>query len=749
MSFNIEKINEYAKSAHEIEKELFDKQELFNGDIFSEFQTVTSRLERNAEEAQNENRKLKIGIVGAMKSGKSSFLNALLFGGKDYLPKAATPMTAALTKISYSDKPKAIVHFYEKKDWNDNIVTGSEKYDQDVERAYNEYLESTKSKKKSLENFKNKSHSDKSKATSTSVMKVDKTLSKDEFEIKQYKCTCEKNKAAHELTSLVRDEGVLLDKLGTEDVLEGDVMLQLNEYVGANGKYTAIVSYVELQVNIEELKDYVIVDTPGLSDPVVSRTVKTKEFLRDTDVVLLLSPVSQFMDASTTTLVTTYLKDVAEVIIIGSKLDSGVLNESRMDFKSAVKKSIASYDKTFHTQLDKIKAIAKDSSVIEKLSNESIFFVSSTCYSIAKKQANGIPLNGEELKIIDSFNNQFSGFNGKEHIAALSGIKKVKPALNAVVAKKEDLFNNENNKLLNNTISEHAKVLDKILAEIVSSRQKLEESSAGELRDKVQIIKDTIDSSRIKLNYIFEGAIIDCESKVQQLLPQLTKEQTNYTDLEVRKYVSERENVDESFWGLRKKYEIKTIIDHTAETSEVCMNVKLYAARCEEFVKSEYKNIFNKELFSQRIKELMLTAFEKSKRDFDEDDILMPLQNVLKKISIPTIRIPCDKYLDEVEATFSDGYAKNEDVHKLKKLQIRLIDKIEYELGTKLKNSLQEIGNTLKNLSFNFADTIQSDFCKESEKLESQIAEKEMYCQKYMEFAEIVKELKKKLVFKL
>src|SRR5574344_2964350 len=137
MSFNIEKINEYAKSAHEIEKELFDKQELFNGDIFSEFQTVTSRLERNAEEAQNENRKLKIGIVGAMKSGKSSFLNALLFGGKDYLPKAATPMTAALTKISYSDKPKAIVHFYKKKDW-DTIEKQAYMYDEALQKEYDE-----------------------------------------------------------------------------------------------------------------------------------------------------------------------------------------------------------------------------------------------------------------------------------------------------------------------------------------------------------------------------------------------------------------------------------------------------------------------------------------------------------------------------------------------------------------------------------------------------------------------------------
>ena len=44
-------------------------------------------------------RKLNIGVVGQVKAGKSSFLNTLLFSGKEVLPKAATPKTATLTKM--------------------------------------------------------------------------------------------------------------------------------------------------------------------------------------------------------------------------------------------------------------------------------------------------------------------------------------------------------------------------------------------------------------------------------------------------------------------------------------------------------------------------------------------------------------------------------------------------------------------------------------------------------------------------
>ncbi|MBP1542934.1 MAG: dynamin family protein [Oscillospiraceae bacterium] len=51
-----------------------------------------------------EDRKLNIGVIGQVKAGKSSFLNTLLFGGKKVLPSAATPKTATLTKIEYSEE---------------------------------------------------------------------------------------------------------------------------------------------------------------------------------------------------------------------------------------------------------------------------------------------------------------------------------------------------------------------------------------------------------------------------------------------------------------------------------------------------------------------------------------------------------------------------------------------------------------------------------------------------------------------
>ena len=91
---------------------------------FSNSNIDTSKIFRIKENFINkindfyrEDRKLNIGIIGQIKAGKSSFLNSLLFDGKDVLPKAVTPKTAVLTKIEYSENNELEIEFYTKDEW--------------------------------------------------------------------------------------------------------------------------------------------------------------------------------------------------------------------------------------------------------------------------------------------------------------------------------------------------------------------------------------------------------------------------------------------------------------------------------------------------------------------------------------------------------------------------------------------------------------------------------------------------------
>lgn len=729
MAIDYKQTSAYLEQARKIEEALAENRELFDPEKLDEFRQVTATLEQKIKIAQQQSRKLSIGIVGAVKSGKSSFLNACMFEGKELLPKAATPMTAALTKITYSETPKAVIHFYTREDW-ERVVADAGKYDAGLDSDYQEYCQQqTKQAQYQIQ------------GTYSAFQPI---MSKEEYELKLYKAKAsEVQKGAKELTQLVTDLNVL-DKLGSADTIEGDIMGKLNDYVGAGGTYTPIVSYVELQTNSPYVEDFEIVDTPGLNDPVISRGIVTKQFLRSCDVVLLLSPCSQFMDAQTITLMANSLPNagVREVIVIGSKLDSGILNESNQNFLAAYGKSVDSYRTQFQKTLAQVKGGVKFRDLVNKINqaSNSPIFVSSTCYAIAQKQKCGENLDESEELVLKNLK-KLGGFEDG-YLLPIGGIKKVKDALEAVKSHKAEIIEESNDAILNNAKLGHLRTLGRILQETVSSRAKLETVSAEELHRRIKNIRDIIDTSRERLINLFDGAVIRCDAKVDNLRPNLKLEKQYHQGMMTNTDThDETEVVHTGFLGLRKEIEHYTVTNHSVDTSCVIDNLQQYAAKCQVYVNGEFQHIFNKEQFSRNIIEVVLAAFQKGEREFDEYDIRIPLQNVLNKISIAHIELDSTRYIDEVETRFKDGYAKNEEIHQLASLQARLLNDIEIDIGKQLSDALTGISKTLNEQAVHFADDIEGKLCGELEKLQGQVDEREKYIASYNRFAEKVRGL--------
>lgn len=131
-------MDEFVKKVKEISAMLDTGRGLINEEKIIAFENAANNLESGIDKIMEEGRDLRLGIVGEVKAGKSSFLNALIFDGEDILPKAPTPMTAALTKIGYSETPSAKIHFYNKNDWN-AIVKNYEAYNARLNEMYNQY----------------------------------------------------------------------------------------------------------------------------------------------------------------------------------------------------------------------------------------------------------------------------------------------------------------------------------------------------------------------------------------------------------------------------------------------------------------------------------------------------------------------------------------------------------------------------------------------------------------------------------
>lgn len=186
---------------------------------------------------------LTIGVIGQMKCGKSTFLNAFVFED-DILPSAVTPMTAALSVITYGEKKKIVAEFYTPDEWEEQKIQAKRSFD----------------------------------------------------EVKGNGLEESKVKAAKELVEKsVKLGGNISSYLGKT---QEDTFENLIEYVGADGKYVSITKSVKIYYPKEYLKGVEVVDTPGFNDPIVSREERTKDFLNKADVVLMMLYAGRPFDAT-------------------------------------------------------------------------------------------------------------------------------------------------------------------------------------------------------------------------------------------------------------------------------------------------------------------------------------------------------------------------------------------------------------------------------------------------------------------
>lgn len=256
-----------------------------------------------------ENKILKIGIVGQVKAGKSSFLNSLIFEGENVLPKASTPMTAGLTVLKYGDKNLLEAEFYSKKEW-ELFENRAKEYD-DIIQDYK---------------AGNPAMTDEDIARS---INIDIELAT----AKELVLSCGKNILNKIQEKSVTEEEEFTDVDNLQNILK--------EYVGVNGKYTSIVKCLTIQLKDERLQGVQIVDTPGVNDPVLSREQRTREFLRSCHGVFFLSFSSRFFDSTDVNFLVERIgnEGVGTVVLIASKFDS-VLQDVGMKFKDDLSTAI-------------------------------------------------------------------------------------------------------------------------------------------------------------------------------------------------------------------------------------------------------------------------------------------------------------------------------------------------------------------------------------------------------------------------
>lgn len=414
---------------------------------------------------------LRIGVIGQVKAGKSSFLNALLFQGKDLLPKASTPMTAGLTVIGYAERPKFKVEYYSEKDWN-TVEGQARQYDAIYREAKNSGQ---------FEDDKNIEEATKEKAGE--LLCSSKELV-ERCNIKAKNCI---------------GKEPLEEALSSIDDLHG----RLHQFVGANGDFTSVTKTLYLYLPEEGLKGIEIVDTPGVNDPIVSREERTNEFLRSCHGVFLLSYTGQFCSNTDMTFLKerVYDQGINEVVVLGSKFDSGLIDIARTtdgDLEYAVEKLSGSLKEMLKEAFDK-----------KNLRNElpKLNCTSGLCYSLYHKPKNQWDEN--EAHIAKLLIKNYSNFGeNKEWFKVLGNIEEIKEAYiekdfkvnrdNIITKRHDDFIENNKNKILNiisdtkNDLEDYSKKVDSLNSDSIKS-QKNQRSNVEKLgKASVNLINHTI-----------------------------------------------------------------------------------------------------------------------------------------------------------------------------------------------------------------------------------------------------------------
>ena len=246
--------------------------------------TTSISYEEIVEKIENDT--LTIGVIGQMKCGKSTFLNSFVFEDT-VLPAATTPMTAALSVITYGEKERIVAEFYTPDEWAEQKQQAARSLD-DVANSLDE----------------------------------------------------SKVKAAKELVSKASKLGSSLESLlGT---IQEDSFENLIEYVGAEGRYVSITKSVKIYYPKEYLKGVEIVDTPGFNDPIVSREERTKDFLKKADVVLMMLYAGRPFDATDRDIIFKNVRQcgIGKVLVGINKYDIPYCNEHHPEDEQQIKEYV-------------------------------------------------------------------------------------------------------------------------------------------------------------------------------------------------------------------------------------------------------------------------------------------------------------------------------------------------------------------------------------------------------------------------
>lgn len=706
---------------------------------YNDIEDSLKNFEEDIKHLENTERNLTIAIVGQVKAGKSSFLNAALFDGQTVLPKAATPMTAALTIIRYSEEVKAEIEFYSKEDW-DTIL-----------KADNEYKRIYKETKKLLMKEKEEGF----------LGKKSKEITK--HQVLMIADIPEECKSAHELVEMTSDRNINYEKyLGKTEVIKGvsnakDLMGKIENYVGADGKFTPIVKSSIIYYNSKPIEGMEIIDTPGINDPVISRGRVTKKHLGRCDVVFMLSRCGNFMDIADLQILAQNLPEsgVKHIKLIGSQLDNEMLGEyTKYDNITQLLDNLE-YTLEQHAEntFNSIKKKCNNESeqkILDRLIDElPPTFISAMAFNINKHFGN---LDKEEQHFLNLYNNMYEDFKfNPETLLDLSNIEPVRKILLEKKQEKEEILKNrlnERQQALNVAIQNKIEDLKNYVHKTITS---LKEEDIKSLKDKQKTIVSKLNKGREQIEGCFEKLINNIRTEFSMLkteIKDMSRQFRTIQDFADKKHETYVEKIPKRFlklnvswlFGYNEVTKTRTISYRYANIHDAIDKVEDFVVKVERKIKEKIVSIIDLPKFKNEIRNGAMSLFDVSDENFDVDDIINPVERVVAKITVPDIDIDKD-YSSKISKEFSGYQVIDSQIESLNTLQRKTISSIIEDIKIVFTKKISKITDSLEKNQKMFINELIKDITVDLEKIRKGLQHKEQTIKKYEKLALVVDEI--------
>lgn len=657
------------------------------------------------------------------------------------MPKAATPMTAALTKISYSETPCAKIIFYEDKDWN-AIVQNSLKFDEQLDREI--AIEKKKRAEKAKGNFiERKCQKNKEAAYGDALDRYTMNLLKNKI--------AEEYRACKELTEMANKRGVAVNTLLGSDKeipLSDNLEADLKEYVGAEGKYTPFVKYIELGMNEPMLKDLEIIDTPGLNDPIVSRSIVTKRFLKNCDAAFLMSFCGQFMSAQDVTFLLKALpqEGIRHVVLIGSKFDSVLQEKSyaNMPLLQAMGQLI---DKLSAAASDTIQRNSSSTSSQGKRFTKALppVFISSLLYTAAQKMKNHELLSEEEKKSIDNLAKSYKDFE-KGNADFLIDISNIDEGIRK---EKLTIYKQERNRILQEKSEEYIKQkelgflnqLNEIQKVAQQNLSDLEELDKGEILKKQRDINRALDLARGTLELTFKEAAFDAKKQLKFIEHEIMGEQKRFRDIKSENKQGDPEKKTEGYLWWKKTYTVRKEWRQAA-VADAVIQVEDFANEAKRHLEEDLQYAISVDQIEGKLKKQIVNVFLEANVPYEVEEILGHVKLAMHELTLPSISVDKEKYVNEIEEAFPNNVVKDNEVEGLRLYLEKVLRQISRDMEEELNNEAEKISITLNRKAVNFVDQIQNKIQESGNRLVRQLEEKEKNIEKCKTFIQEVKQAK-------